>query len=707
MASYQELKARLATKPSRTGSSKSVSYADLKQRVSPLIASSNLAKRRQEEEKQNQVIEQANKAIGEQQAYQERLQKRSEGGIIDKGRAFLSSIRNNLGLNDSKTVLPVIENAPEQYKQIQQQQEDFNKNYSENWLGRGGNAIIGAGKFLGSKAKDWGKAGAALLQASQAQYLPEEQRQQAVQEGTDVLTGAGKNIKQLGTGTAKFGARIIQKASEIAPTTATKRYAENKGITVEEANKEFKTKIDNNGILNYEPKYKSEYEKTGGEIAEIGSWFIPVSRIGKIGKIEKALAELPAVAKFLGATPKIIKSGGKLFYEVAKDTADIAALDVARGKDWESIKSDLTVGGIGAGVLRGTGALTGAIFKSNPTKLIEKSIGKLSDEEAQLSEKLLSEGKTTDEILSELSNLRESNIFTQLAEELTPRTLKPGELAPTVARIESQIEKLTPSKALEVKSALEKGYSEESIIKSLQDTGEVIPKAIEAPKLTPEPVKTEIPQQEQIKSIEGQITPTEQLVKQGEAKAIKTEVEAGKTSLSPIVERVNKNLDEATRIDEKLATTNHKEQLKLAEENILKDPEKAYNDVVFGETKMSEPLKTSQLTILFENAKLKGDKEAMAEIGSALAKHGRKSGQEVEMIKAMIQDNPTNKAIVDLAKAKLEAVAAKFKKLSVKKGEDAVEKVNKIVKDTHKRILLKERVAKVNDARNLIKSLTC
>jgi len=183
-----------------------------------------------------------------------------------------------------------------------------------------------------------------------------------------------------------------------------------------------------------------------------------------------------------------------------------------------------------------------------------------------------------------------------------------------------------------------------------------------------------------------------------------------KKTESPILKRLNENLDEANKVDPNLDVTTHKEQLAKAEKIILEDPKKAYNDAVFGGKKeMSDPLRTSTLSMLLENAKVKGDQKAIAEIGTALAKHGRKSGQEVEMIKAMIKENPTNKALVDLAEAKLKSVAARFKKLKfiAKEGEDVSDAAVRIVKSKAKQILLKERKAKVEKARNLIKSLTC
>lgn len=547
-------------------------------------------------------------------------------------------------------------------------------------------ALPAVGKFLGGVARLVGPA-----------ITPE---QQYAKQQTQI--GAVKNLGELASGTAKLITRVA--TSQYNPLNpAASLVASNEGVK-----KARNTFLDETGILNYSPDYKNEYQKTGGDIAEVGSWFIPVTRIGKVAKLEKALLDIPKVSKLIGSTPRIIKSGGQLFYEVGKDAVDIGVLDATRGKDWETIQEDMKIGAIGGSVIRGIGKILSKLGTKAP--IIEEKIKK---------------GETTEDEVAKIFD-EEGVKGLEEAFALEAKVLKPGELAPIVKTIEEKTStKLSPAEVLKVKSDIERGISPDAIVNDIIEPPKkvITPKvAPEAPKLTPEapavksdttipkvveqPVQTniELPKAEPIPGI---ITPTETLAKQGEAKDIKAEVEGGKTSISPILERINKNLDEATKIDEKLATTNHKEQLKLAEENILKDPRKAYNDAVFGDTKMSEPLRTSQLTILFENAKLKGDTEAMAEIGSALAKHGRKSGQEIEMIKAMLENNPTNKAIVSLAKAKMDSVASKFKKLSVKNGEDSIEKLNKVVKDTSKRILLRERVAKVLEARELIKSLTC
>jgi hypothetical protein len=176
------------------------------------------------------------------------------------------------------------------------------------------------------------------------------------------------------------------------------------------------------------------------------------------------------------------------------------------------------------------------------------------------------------------------------------------------------------------------------------------------------------------------------------------------TSISPIIGRINERLDEAHKLNPELPTTTHKKQLKLAEEKILEDPKKAYNEAVTGAIK-DDTLNTSVLSAFLENATLKNDLTAIQEIGEALARHGRRAGQEVEMIKAMIQDNPTNKLILDLINKKFESVGSKYGKIKV--GTDEIKKI-----DRAKEVLVgktrKEAFKfKIQDAQSIFDKITC
>jgi len=86
----------------------------------------------------------------------------------------------------------------------------------------------------------------------------------------------------------------------------------------------------------------------------------------------------------------------------------------------------------------------------------------------------------------------------KVTQKLTPRKLEFGELVPIKNKIEAQTGELKPSQILEVKTAIEKGHSEDEIVKAFQETGELTPKidVPEPPIRTTkpvEPVKVEKP----------------------------------------------------------------------------------------------------------------------------------------------------------------------------------------------------------------------
>jgi len=252
--------------------------------------------------------------------------------------------------------------------------------------------------------------------------------------------------------------------------------------------------------------------------------------------------------------------------------------------------------------------------------------------------------------------------------------------------------------------AKEKGYDSIALTtikgyKEFLSSGKM-PRSIELNDLTNFNISQPIKEVPKVKKVEPK-----KIVK-AEVEAPKVADKTKKVSESPIIKRINQNLDDAHKLNPALDVTNHKEQLKLAEKNILDNPQKAYSDAVFVKD-INAPLKTSTLAALLENAKLKKDQKAIAEIGMAIARHGRKSGEEVEMIKAMIENNPTNKGLINLARAKLQGVAARFKNIPVKEGEDVMSKSAEIVKKKSKDILKKDIKIKVQKARDLIRSLSC
>jgi len=153
-------------------------------------------------------------------------------------------------------------------------------------------------------------------------------------------------------------------------------------------------------------------------------------------------------------------------------------------------------------------------------------------------------------------------------------------------------------------------------------------------------------------------------------------------SVSPIIKRLNENLYEAQKLDDKLDTTTHKKQLELVEKE-LENPKQAYNKVMYG-NEQDGALKTSLLGTFLEKAKEKNSISEIGRIGMELARHGRRVGQEVEMIKAMIETNPTNKLIMDAVRTKYNKLKTKYGQVKTGSGEvDVIER------------RIKERVTKI------------
>ena len=619
--------------------------------------------------------------------------------------------------------------------------------------------------------------------------------------------GMAKNIGELASGTAKLAVGLSPVSNfstirKVISNVGGKQVEEYLDRNTPEYQKKVGAWIDNSSILNYHPDYANEIQRTGGEVAEIGSWFIPITRAGKAEKLGELFKAIPKVKQLIGVTPKLVKVGPKYAFEVSKDVVDVATLDAIRGKDWETIQNDIKYAAAGGAALRGVAGGIGGILKMGKTNrlvnMVEQGVGKLDDEERAIATRLIDENRTADDIAEEIMNARQSagkEVIGEPVEDLVTKFEKEAATETKVAeKVEVPTEKVeTPIQGKSLQEGGKKLYRETSLEGLAEDfagknkyeprnfhedinlalgqgenkgviikmgktpdiiangKGSVGEKLVTNPnyketvesvlvprKLLSHPKERlklrnagfEIPATaKELNYVDAGITrkgekyvelknsnfsqPQGMTPKAKESVAPKTTVakEAPvKKTESPILKRLNENLDEANKVDPNLDVTTHKEQLAKAEKIILEDPKKAYNDAVFGGKKeMSDPLRTSTLSMLLENAKVKGDQKAIAEIGTALAKHGRKSGQEVEMIKAMIKENPTNKALVDLAEAKLKSVAARFKKLKfiAKEGEDVSDAAVRIVKSKAKQILLKERKAKVEKARNLIKSLTC
>ncbi|EKE25526.1 MAG: hypothetical protein ACD_5C00130G0003, partial [uncultured bacterium] len=101
----------------------------------------------------------------------------------------------------------------------------------------------------------------------------------------------------------------------------------------------------------------------------------------------------------------------------------------------------------------------------------------------------LKKGTSKEEIIGAVKQAAKD----QGIEVLEPRILKAGELAPAVKRIEEKTKKLSPSEALSIKTELERGVSEEAIVKNMIDTGEVKLKVMANPMDVPTAIKYDQP----------------------------------------------------------------------------------------------------------------------------------------------------------------------------------------------------------------------
>jgi hypothetical protein len=341
-------------------------------------------RRRKEEEKKVRRQEELNKQIN---TNLEKFQKQNQLGWGGKILKFL-------GLDYSQP-LPNLASENPEYTKARQESEsayDVNQEVIKTWKGEAAKTV---GKGLLSAAKM-----SPLVPA-----ITEEQKK----EKDALYIGAGKNLAQLATGTAKVALQAGMLPTQLGSKISEKLF----GHSVDEV-KKAEAFIDNNGILNYKPEYKNEAQKMGGQIAELGSWFIPITRFGKVAEGERILAtalkDIPLIEKMFGKTPKIVKTGGKFFFEVGKDAADVAVLDAIRGKNWEEIKTDMPSVIVGGTLIRGGGKMIAAnrVKKQaeNAVESLTKAVGDLTPEEIKVVNKAVEEGSTLDTIARDILEKR-------------------------------------------------------------------------------------------------------------------------------------------------------------------------------------------------------------------------------------------------------------------------------------------------------------
>lgn len=374
--------------------------------------------------KENQKrLEQAQK---EQQAindFNNRQQEIQNGNIFTKAKAF---IKEQTGHGD---VLPVIDGASKEYSS-QQQAMEMNRQYKAEVLGRTSLAL-GADTLL--------KKGSDFVTNTKNEINKSINERGVSGTSKELAIGAGKNLGEMLSGGVNLGSKVatnfLLPGSNYANLRKIIDYSTGKPVeqvldrNTPDYQKKVNAFIDENGIFNYHPSYANEIQKTGGDIAEIGSWFIPITRVGRVAEAESKLAglikEIPKVAEILSVHPssvKLVKTGSKFAYEVSKDIVDVTTLDAIRGKNWDTIKEDATYAGIGGGVIRGVGAGAEALSKSGlvssmAEKLqigrenkiknsIEQTIGKLSSDESSIVSQAIQEGRPVDDISTEIMTKR-------------------------------------------------------------------------------------------------------------------------------------------------------------------------------------------------------------------------------------------------------------------------------------------------------------
>ena len=365
------------------------------ERYNPLV---NYRKQQKENErirKQQETQRKQQEAIQQFQQKQEETQRRSErGGLINFAKNAYQGIKQAVGRGETLPEIQGGSNLYQAYRQSQLAEQDYKKRI----FARGSQAVL-----------DFGKKKADTIRES------EEERGKL---GTVVEAGKGavKNLGELASGLGKIGLEFspltgMSGIRKVVSFVGGQRVEEYLDRNTPEYQKKVDAFVDENNILNYKAQYNNEIQKTGGEVAEIGSWFIPITRSGTVAKLEKTIADIPKVSKLLNATPKVVKVGENLAYEVSKDVVDIAILDAVRGKTWEEIQEDAKLGGIGSFGLRGVGGAIGDAIKLGKSKKfvgqIEKSLGKLDDVETKIVKDLSAEGKTLDDIATDIMAKRE------------------------------------------------------------------------------------------------------------------------------------------------------------------------------------------------------------------------------------------------------------------------------------------------------------
>lgn len=685
-------------------------------------------RKRKEEEKNARRMENLNKQIN---TNLEKFQKQNQLGWGGKVLKFL-------GLDYSQPLPNIVNETPEYTRaRIEsEQQYNINQEVNKTWY-----------KEAAKKVKNV-VIGTAKMTPLYPTITPEQQK-----ERTELYKGAGKNLGELVAGTGKLALKAGMLPTQAGSAISEKLF----GHSVDQV-KQAEAFIDNNGIINYKPEYKNEAQQTGGTIAELGSWFIPITRFGKVAEGEKilvkALEKLPVAEKMFGITPKIVKSGGKFFYDVSKDAVDVAVLDALRGKNWDEIESDMPGVIFGGTFIRGGGKLIEANrLKKQVSQAVETLkktvIGEISPKEEKVIANSIREGNTIDGIAKDIFESRKTSLKPESKQDGleypagTDGTTIPVETANVIDDVTKWIKNETKLPERTIKDLINNPIIDNGKIKPDKDgfvtlwrKGNVqngVPNNFSLEKKfdgqVPVKVKAsdiilDTTSDKYIDTVSNTFTnkdardaalgalehanktESEVFAMIGKPKIVKPvetpkiEVSTKKTE-SPILKKVNTMLDEASKLDDELPTTSFRKEFANAENRINKDPQKAYNDAIYG-TKEDDVTKSALQLSLLENAKRKGDNKAIAEIGMAAAKHGRKAGQEVVMFRSLYDQDPMNKLLVDLANTKLHNIESRYpkflRKILKKEEGDIVSTSSKAIK---------KKTPSIKDAQEIINSFIC
>lgn len=179
-----------------------------------------------------------------------------------------------------------------------------------------------------------------------------------------------------------------------------------------------------------------------------------------------------------------------------------------------------------------------------------------------------------------------------------------------------------------------------------------------------------------------------------------TKVSAAGESESPILKEVNKSLEEESKVNPNLPTTTFKKQFSMAEKEIKKDPAKAYNDALNVDG--DEMTKSSLQLMLLRNAINKADDKAIAELGTAAARTGRKAGQTAVMFRALYDKDPMSRMLMNFVRSKLTSIESRFPRSirkSLEEGGDVITRTGKSVR--------KKAQIKFQDAQSIIDQFIC